>query len=529
MKDKKKLQLAAIAIIIAIASIFIYKGAIAPKLYDKYLNTGIKYLMDGQYEEAILAFDKAIKIEPKTTEVRVYQAKAYVGNEELDKAVNVLEEAQNIDMTNEELLKEILEILNEIDSDIAYEFLDRFIQSIGKDDISQEIKDILDSSNEAPSEPIADPAPGTYVNDISVKLKSDKMKIGHSYYYTLDGSHPNKGSNKYRGQIEISKSTTIKLIGYNKNDESTEVITLEYIIDKNIVEDVKSSITEGENLIKDTTVGTEIGNISKKDKDKLQLIVSEAKDLVNKDSVSYDEVNSIKDRLESAIKEFENNIIKPVDKSKLKSAISEAEALYNNAVEGNSAGQYKSGSKSTLKNAINKAKKVYNNSSSKQDEVDSARSSLKSAINTFKSLKVSNNLEKQILGKYIILNNYSNNNMSVFGIEKFTSNYILGGYFESEGWKDNIISKREEGNKIYYDISYYEYGTGNKVYDTLEIIVLDNNYIRFRDGGTYKLLTVQEVISEAYRVHGAEYIKYLDGFIEITKSDIDKFYSNLSY
>ena len=56
-------------------------------------------------------------------------------------------------------------------------------------------------------------------------------------------------------------------------------------------------------------------------------------------------------------------------------------------------------------------------------------------------------MEKQILGKYIILNNYSNNNMSVFGIEKFTSNYILGGYFESEGWKDNIISKREEGNK----------------------------------------------------------------------------------
>ena len=69
------------------ASIFIYKSAIAPKLYDKYLNTGIKYLMDGQYEEAILAFDKAIKIEPKTTEARVYKAKAYIGNEELDKAV----------------------------------------------------------------------------------------------------------------------------------------------------------------------------------------------------------------------------------------------------------------------------------------------------------------------------------------------------------------------------------------------------------------------------------------------------------
>ena len=37
--------------------------------------------------------------------------------------------------------------------------------------------------------------------------------------------------------------------------------------------DVKDSIVEGETLIKDTTVGTEIGNISKEDKDKLQFIV----------------------------------------------------------------------------------------------------------------------------------------------------------------------------------------------------------------------------------------------------------------
>ncbi len=385
MKDKKKLQLTAIAIIIAIASIFIYKGAIAPKLYDKYLDTGIKYLMDGQYEEAILAFDKAIKIEPKTTEARVYQAKAYIGNEEFDKAVNVLEEAQNIDMNNEGLLKEILEILNDIDSDIAYEFLDRFIDAVGKDNISEEIKDILDSSNEAPSEPIADPAPGTYVNDISVKLKSDKMKVGHSYYYTLDGTHPTKESEKYRGQIEISKSTTIKLIGYNKKDESTDVITLEYIIDKNILDDVKSSISEGEKLIKDTAVGTEIGNISKEDKDKLQLIISEAKDLLNKDLVGYQEVRDIKDKIENGINDFKNNIIKPVDKSKLKTLISEAEKLYNSATEGSNIGQYKSGSKSKLMSGISKGKKVYDNRLVKQDEIDLEVRNLKSAISIFKS------------------------------------------------------------------------------------------------------------------------------------------------
>ena len=244
----------------------------------------------------------------------------------------MLEEAQNIDKTNEELLKQILEILNDIDSDIAYEFLDRFIGAVGEANISQDIRDMLDSSNEAPSEPIVDPSPGKYIKPISVKLKLDEIKLGHSYYYTLDGTHPNKGSEKYRGPIDISESTTIKLIGYNKQGESTDVIILEYIIDENILEDLNNNISKGESLIKDTIVGTEVGNISKTDKNKLQLIVGEAKELINNNSVDYQDVANIKNKIEDAIEEFKNNIIKPTDKSKLNNTISKAQNLYNNSV-----------------------------------------------------------------------------------------------------------------------------------------------------------------------------------------------------
>ena len=93
-------------------------------------------------------------------------------------------------------------------------------------------------------------------------------------------------------------------------------------------------------------------------------------------------------KIESGINDFKNNIIKPTDKSKLKSAINEAQNLYNNSTEGNSSGQYRSGSKSTLMREINKAKKVYNDSSVKQDEVNLATSNLNSSINTFKNAKV---------------------------------------------------------------------------------------------------------------------------------------------
>lgn len=388
MKDRKKLQITAIAIIIAIASIFIYKSAVAPKLYDKYLDTGIKYLMDGQYEEAILAFDKAIKIEGKSTEARIYKAKAYVGNNESNKAVDVLEEAQSIDITNEELLKEILEILNDIDSDIAYEFLDRFMQEVGENNISQDIRDILDTAYENPQYPTVDPEPGTYLSAIVVKIKQDKTRVGHSYYYTVDGSEPNKNSKKYVGKIDISETTTIKLIGYNKNDEITEVAIFDYIIDKEIINETKNSIEEAESLINNTNIGSEVGQISQDNKDKLQFIIDEAKDLTNKKSANYKDISNIKDKIESAIIEFEDNIIKPVDKSKLESAISKANNLYNSAVEGSQKGQYKLGSKSSLMNAITQAKKIYNSSSIRQNEVNSAVSTLNNAINSFQNKKI---------------------------------------------------------------------------------------------------------------------------------------------
>ena len=376
------------AIIVMLSSVFIYANVVKPQKYSEYMDLGNKYLLEENYEEAILAFEKAIKIDAKSTEARVGAAKSYIGNNELDRSIEILEEAQEINKMSEELLKEILEILTDIEPDVAYEFLDRFVNSVGQNNISQEINSLLDSANESPSEPIANLNPGTYIKPISIKLNVNNMKIGHSYYYTTDGSEPNKDSKKYRGKIDIQQSTTIKLIGYNKNGEFTEVSTLKYIIDKEIVQNVKTIIADGKKLINDTTVGDEIGNISKTYKDRLKMIIDEANDLLSKESTQYKDIIDIKIRLENSIKEFKENIIKPVDKSKLELAISKANNLYNNAVEGSQKGQYKSGSKSILMSAINKAKKVYNNSSAKQDEINLVTSSLNSAINTFNSKKI---------------------------------------------------------------------------------------------------------------------------------------------
>ena len=84
MKKENKVKILIItlitAIIMGISSITIYSNVCAPKFYDYFIDTGVKYLIDGKYEEAILTFNKAIEIEEKSTEARVYLGKGYIGN-----------------------------------------------------------------------------------------------------------------------------------------------------------------------------------------------------------------------------------------------------------------------------------------------------------------------------------------------------------------------------------------------------------------------------------------------------------------
>src|SRR5699024_8664575 len=107
MKKDNKIKIFTItlitAIIMGLSSITIYSNICVPKFYDYFIDTGVKYLMDGKYEEAILAFNKAIEIEEKSTESREYLAQGYVGNNKPDKAKEVLEEAKNKVKKNKEI------------------------------------------------------------------------------------------------------------------------------------------------------------------------------------------------------------------------------------------------------------------------------------------------------------------------------------------------------------------------------------------------------------------------------------------
>lgn len=68
------------------------KGGEPPTWQEQY-DLGLRYLEEGNYGEAILAFTAAIEIDPKRAEAHVGLADGYVGLDDADQARRVLEEA----------------------------------------------------------------------------------------------------------------------------------------------------------------------------------------------------------------------------------------------------------------------------------------------------------------------------------------------------------------------------------------------------------------------------------------------------
>ena len=94
MNKKTIIVIAAIVAVLAIGSAVGIAGF--SKRYEHQLELGYKYFEEGKYEEAILAFDKAIEIEPKRYEAYLALADAYIANGQKDKAISLLEDAMEI-------------------------------------------------------------------------------------------------------------------------------------------------------------------------------------------------------------------------------------------------------------------------------------------------------------------------------------------------------------------------------------------------------------------------------------------------
>lgn len=101
MKVPRKLILITITVLVLLigGGIAIAKSTPTARA-DRQLNLGNKYLQEGKYQEAILAFEKAIQIEPKNISARLGLGQVFLATKDFDKAETILKEVIDIDHKN---------------------------------------------------------------------------------------------------------------------------------------------------------------------------------------------------------------------------------------------------------------------------------------------------------------------------------------------------------------------------------------------------------------------------------------------
>lgn len=206
-QSKKRIPLVIMSVILALvisvfAGITVYAKVIQPKKYSEYIKQGTQYLNENMYEDAILAFDKAIKIDNESIEARIGASKGYVGMNNATGAETYLLQAQKLDLKNENLTLEMIYIIKDLDKDIASKLLQNYLNAVGIDNISDKFRDeVLESTNNESLVDYINKAQNMYDSSVEgnqngnyelgskeelLKVIEKAKKIDEGYFYTQD-------------------------------------------------------------------------------------------------------------------------------------------------------------------------------------------------------------------------------------------------------------------------------------------------------------------------------------------------------
>lgn len=234
MNTVKKILIIAILTIVAATAVFTAFNFVGNDNNPKYqLSLAYKYLEEGKYKEAVIAFNKVIEIDDKNIDAHIGLSKAYVKLKKYDEAEKILKKALKIDSKNTDIYKELTEV---------YELTDRY------DKISKLIENLegigLDSEADKlrPNMPISDVNSGTYSEPIEVSLNGSG-----TIYYTDDGSEPTSESAKYSDKIRIDTEGIhrIKAIAVDDKGIASKTAVFEYVIAPEMIKKPTSSLKSG--------------------------------------------------------------------------------------------------------------------------------------------------------------------------------------------------------------------------------------------------------------------------------------------
>lgn len=131
MNEKKKryvIAAATVVILVTIIALLLGRGSFTGKITEL-LDLGNKYLMEQDYEQAVVAFTKAIEIDPMSVEAHIGLVEAYIRNGEFEMALEAAK--KGYELTGDERLKEKIDM---IESGNIFDCLGRIMKRTGYDE-----------------------------------------------------------------------------------------------------------------------------------------------------------------------------------------------------------------------------------------------------------------------------------------------------------------------------------------------------------------------------------------------------------
>lgn len=220
-KRRKKKMILAVSLLFVL---LIVAGVTGYQFFYNYNSYGYQYHAaerdydQGNYDDALEHVDRAISLESMHEETYRLLSEILVARKDIEGAIKVIETC----------------LPDFQDSEILYGEL---IALYEREGCPEEIKDLLDACKSSKvrkafsiyitPDPKINYNTGRYRENLDVRLYGNDV----TFFYTLDGSEPDKNSKKYEGPISIGKGITeLKVIAYNRLGIPSDVIYRRYTI-----------------------------------------------------------------------------------------------------------------------------------------------------------------------------------------------------------------------------------------------------------------------------------------------------------
>ena len=228
IKRKVVVGLGGIVILASVifSSIIIYDEVIIPNRCSRYVELGNQYIAEENYKQAIEKFEDVLEIDNNSVEAIIGLSRGYIGMNNIDKAKEYILEAQQLDLSNEDLVLQILDIIPSYERKIVTTVLEKYIQEVGYENVSERFQlTVLHATRKSELNEYIKKAQDLYnqSNDTNENEKTSKSnknllhlidkakQVNDGYFYTQE---------EVDEMTETLKKAVIKIEGNNIQDNN---------------------------------------------------------------------------------------------------------------------------------------------------------------------------------------------------------------------------------------------------------------------------------------------------------------------